>query len=568
MDILGISCHFHDAAAALVRDGLPVAAIEEERLSRRKHDAGFPAGAVRAVLEWGGIGPRDLAAAVFYEKPIRKFDRLLTSCVATWPRSLAAFVRGVPPMLREKLWIGERIHEELGDAVPVLYCVHHMAHAASAWFPSPFDRAGVLTVDGVGEWTSTTFGIGEGDRLSLEGRISFPHSLGLFYSAVTAYLGFRVNNDEWKVMGLASYGRPRYMEQMERLVRLAPDGSFRLDLDWFAHPWSSRRMHHRWEKLFGLPPRRPEADLEEFHQDVAASGQAMVERAMVGLAGAVADRYGVNRLCVAGGVGLNGVANWKILEETPIEEIFVQPAAGDDGGALGAALWAWHVVHGGRRRWGMRDAYLGPAHGALRCRRALEEAGLPHRRLERDELLAAAAGWIAEGRVVGWYQGRMEFGPRALGDRSILADPRDAGMKAKINAKVKFREAFRPFAPVVVREEADAWFELGGREAPYMLLVPPVVAERRERIPAVTHIDGTGRVQTIERDQNPLYYDLVRAFEQRTGVPILLNTSFNVKGEPIVETPRDAVACFLGSGIDALVLGPYLVEKPEGAAGS
>jgi len=562
MNVLGISCHFHDAAAALLCDGRVAAAVAEERVSRKKHDNGFPALAIRSCLEQAGLGPRDVDYAVFYEKPIRKFDRVLISALATWPRSWNAFVQAVPAMMREKLWIGERIEEELGDQVEVLYGVHHLSHAAAAFYPSPFERAAILTTDGIGEWTSTTFGIGEGSEIRLEGRIRFPHSLGFFYSAVTSYLGFRVNNDEWKVMGLASYGKPRFIDEMERLIQVADDGSFHLDLSYFAHQWSADRMFNRkWERLFGRRARRTDEELEEFHRDVAHSAQEMTERIIVRIARALHARYGADALCIAGGVGLNGVANWRVLQETPFREIFIQPAAGDDGGALGAALWAHHAILGGERRWRMEDAYLGPAYGGWRCREALEARGLSYRRATREEMLAQAAEWIASGSVVGWYQGRMEFGPRALGNRSILADARDPDMKAKINAKVKFREPFRPFAPVVPLEDADRYFELGGMEAPYMLLVPPVRPELRSVIPAVTHADGTGRVQTVRREQNPRYYDLLRAFEERTGVPVLLNTSFNIRGEPVVCTPDDAVNCYLNSGIDALVLGDYLTKK-------
>ena len=568
MKILGISCWYHDSAAALVADGRVVAAGAEERFSRRKHDNRFPSGAIQGCLETAGLTTRDIDYAIFYEKPFRKFQRILESAVATWPLSLNAFRQAVPIWVGEKLKTTDRIRAELGPRPRILHGIHHLSHAASAFYPSPFDRAVVLTTDGVGEWTTTSFGIGEGTRIRLDGRIRFPHSLGLYYSALTAYLGFRVNDDEWKVMGLASYGKPRYVDKFEKILRVAEDGSFRLDLSYFAHPHSASRMFTRkWERLLGRPARRgEEEELEEFHQDVARSGQEHLERTVVRMARALHERYACDDLCIAGGVGLNGVANWRILQETPFRRIFIQPAAGDDGGALGAALWAHHALLGGTERWRMDDAFLGPSYSGWRCRQALQAAGLPFRELQREEVLEEAARLVASGAVLGWYQGRMEFGPRALGNRSILADPRDPEMKAKINAKVKFREPFRPFAPSVPREDADRYFELGGREAPYMLLVPPVRPEMRKVIPAVTHVDGTGRVQTVERERNPLYYDLLRRFERRTGVPVVLNTSFNIRGEPIVCTPEDAIRTYLKSGIDALVLGRYVTVKEAGDA--
>ncbi len=567
MVVLGISCFYHDAAAALVRDGELVAAAEEERFNRQKHSNGFPALAVRYCLAEAGLTIDQVDHIVFYEKPLPKFGRILETVIAEWPRSFELWVRSVPLWLTSKLDHRRVIQHALETTKPILFCSHHLSHAASAFLPSGFDEAAIITADGVGEWTTTAWGTGRGTSLELTHEIRFPHSLGLLYSAITAYLGFRVNDAEWKVMGLAPYGRPRHLESFRKVVDIRPDGSFRLDLRYFSFAYSTRRTFNtRWEHLFGQPAREPEAELTEFHADIAHSGQKVIEEILLAMARHVRNETGQRNLCVAGGVGLNSVANWRMLRESGFERIFIQPAAGDSGGALGAALWVYHTMLGRPRQFEMRHACFGPAFDDAQIAEVLARHHVRARRVEHeDDLLRDTAGWIADGKVVGWFQGRMEFGPRALGSRSILADPRRPDMKAIINAKVKFRETFRPFAPSVLREHAHEYFDVEpGLDLPFMLLVPQVRPDKRGVIPAVTHEDGTGRVQTLTDDANGRYYRLVKAFGARTGVPVVLNTSFNVRGEPIVCTPEDAYRTFVNTGIDVLVMGQYVItDKPE-----
>jgi carbamoyltransferase len=564
VQILGISCYYHDAAAALVRDGAIVAAAAEERFTRRKHDSGFPRRAIDYCLAEGKLRCEELDYVVFYEKPIVKFDRILASALTTWPRSYVSFLRALPLWLRSRLRVGKEI-ASLGDGPTLLYSDHHLSHAAVSFLCSPFERAAILTLDGVGEWACACSGVGEGGRVTLEREMRYPHSLGLLYSALTAYLGFEVNDAEWKVMGLAPYGEPRYLDRLQRLVHVAEDGTFQLDMRYFSYHWSSRRMYSRaFVELLGEPPREPEAELSDFHRDVARSAQALVEGIILRLAASTAARYGTDALCLGGGVGLNCVANWKILAETPVRRLFVHPATGDDGGSVGAALNVYHQLLGNDRR--VAEAampYWGPAFTDDAIEGTLRAAGASYRVLDREALLSLVAEQIHAGRVIGWFQGRMEFGPRALGNRSILASPLRAEMKDIINAKIKFREFFRPFAPAVLQERAADYFELGALvdDAPYMLLAAPVRPEKRAVIPAVTHADGTGRLQTVRREQNPLYYDLLRRVEQVSGVPVVINTSFNVRGEPIVCTPQDAYACFAKSGIDLLVMGNTVTAK-------
>ena len=565
MDILGISCFYHDAAAALVRDGKLVAAAEEERFSRRKHDFGWPGGAIAYCLRQGGITINDVDHVVFYEKPILKFERILSCYISTWPASYGAFVKALPLWLKERLWLKDYVQKQLGTDQEILFTEHHMSHAASAFLVSPFEEATILTLDGVGEWTTTTMGWGRGSEIQLTREIRFPHSLGLFYSAITAYLGFEVNDAEWKVMGLAPYGKPTQVEKCRQLIRTQPDGSFALNMRYFAHHYSAQRMfNHRFEQLFGQPQRQPESTIDEFHQDVARSGQHVFEEVAVNLARAAHQLHPSDNLCLAGGCALNTVANWKIMDQTPFKRLFVQPAAGDSGGAVGAAFYIYNTVLGKPREFALRDVYLGPSFSEAEMEAALREAGAQLRweKLPREELLRRTAAFLSNDKVIGWFQGRMEFGPRALGSRSILANPMNPEMKKIVNSKIKFREFFRPFAPAVLREHADEYFEMDGQESPFMLLVPPVRADKRAVIPAVTHADGTGRVQTVTRESNELYYDVIRQFASLTGVPVLLNTSFNVRGEPIVCTPRDAVNCFLKTGLDYLVLGNTLASKP------
>ena len=566
MLVLGISCFYHDAAAAIVRDGVLVAAAEEERFNRRKHFNGFPAEAIRFCLNETGATVGDLDAVVFYEKPIVKFNRLLETILAGWPRTYALWMRSMPVWLSDRLRMQRIVEEELGEDVRLLYCPHHLSHAASAFLVSGFDEAAILTADGVGEWTTAAWGVGRGVDIDIRKEIRFPHSLGLFYSALTAYLGFRVNDAEWKVMGLAAYGTPRYLDRFREVAEVREDGSFRLNMRYFDFPWSTRRMFsRRWERLFGAPARRPEEEIGPFHEDIARSGQLFLEEILVKMARHIRVETGMDRLCLAGGVALNSVANWRMFREAGFREIFIQPAAGDAGGALGAAHYAAHCVLGVPRAHVMKDACLGPAFSAEEIRRTLTDAGAEFERIaDEPGLLLTTAREIAGGKVVGWFQGRMEFGPRALGCRSILADPRNPRMKEIINAKVKYREPFRPFAPSVLKERAHEWFDMpAGMDAPFMLLVPDVREEKRATIPAVTHADGTGRVQTVAEATNPLYYRLIRTFEDETGVPVILNTSFNVRGEPIVCTPGDAWATFVKTGIDVLVIGDCIVRaKP------
>ncbi len=566
MYVLGISCFYHDAAAVLLRDGNVAAAAEEERFNRQKHYHGFPVQAIAYCLREAGIPIEAVDHLVFYEKPLTKFVRILETVLAEWPKTYGLWLKSMPLWLGAKLDHRRLIQKELGTRQPILFCAHHVSHAASAFLASEFEEAAILTADGVGEWATTAWGVGRGTELDLRQEIRFPHSIGLLYSAITAYLGFRVNDAEWKVMGLAPYGRPRYVDQFREIVHRKEDGSFRLNLKYFAHTYSTRRMFsRRWERLFGRPTRRPEAELTEFHADVAHSGQKVVEELLVGIARHVHDATRLDNICIAGGVGLNSVANWRILQDSGFRRIFIQPAAGDSGGALGAALYVYNTVLGHPRAFVMRHACFGPSFTDDQIRHALDSAGAAYTVCDREEaLLNQTARWIADGKVVGWFQGRMEFGPRALGARSLLADPRNPRMKDIINAKVKFRESFRPFAPSVLKECAHLYCEMpAGSDAPFMLLVPPVRPEMRSIIPAVTHQDGTGRVQTVTEEHNGRYYRLIRMFGNLTGVPVVLNTSFNVRGEPIVCTPEDAYRTFVNTGIDVLVMGNCLVtEKP------
>ena len=582
MNILGLSCFYHDAAACLVRDGVVVAAAQEERFSRVKHDASFPRRAVAYCLREGGLTVADLDAVAFYDKPFLTFERLLETYLAFAPRGLASFLKAMPVWLKQKLWTPDVLARELGAdgepfGGPLLFTEHHESHAASAFFPSPFERAAVLTADGVGEWATTSYGVGEGNRVRLRAELHFPHSLGLLYSAFTYFCGFRVNSGEYKLMGLAPYGEPRYADAIrEELIDLKPDGSFRLNTDYFTYPVGLRMTGRRFADLFGGPRREPEGPLTQREMDLARSVQVVTEEVMLALARHVHRETGEPNLCLAGGVALNCVANGRLLREGPFENVWIQPAAGDAGGALGAALTVWHEWADAPRTPAPDDAmqgsYLGPGFSDDAIAAFLESEAIPHERLDEAALVERTAALLAEGNVVGWFQGRMEFGPRALGHRSILADPRGRDVQRVVNLKIKFRESFRPFAPSILADRAADYFELRD-ESPYMLLVAPVRGattastglDRRQHtdspIPAVTHVDGSARVQTVTDERNPLYARLLRAFEAETGCPVLVNTSFNVRGEPIVCTPEDAYRCFRRTHMDALVLGPYLVTK-------
>ncbi len=595
--ILGISAFYHDSAAALVINGEVVAAAQEERFSRRKHDARFPAAAVAYCLHQAGLTPDQLDYVAFYEKPLTHFERLLETYLAGAPLGLRSFMTAVPAWLKEKLHLPRALRRGTGvpGRTPLVFLEHHESHAASAFFPSPFEQAAILTLDGVGEWTTTSCGVGEGNRIRLTHELRFPHSLGLIYSAFTSYCGFKVNSGEYKLMGLAPYGRPIYSDVIrERLIDLKADGSFWLDMDYFNYCHGLTMTSRRFHRLFGGPPRRPESDLQQRHMDLAASIQAVTEEVLLRLGRDLHRRTGMRNLVLAGGVALNCVANGRLLREGPFERLWIQPAAGDAGGALGAALFVWHQLLDRPRTPDVHDSQkgslLGPEFSAQEIRRFLHQAEAPCLPFEREEdLLSHTAELLARGKVVGWFQGRMEFGPRALGARSILADPRRPGMQALLNRKIKFRESFRPFAPAVLVEHAGEWFDLPpGQESPYMLLVAPVRQGRlvpippdrqrvmdsdpdlrrrvnvvRSTIPAVTHVDYSARVQTVDEARNPRFYRLLQAFHRRTGCPVVVNTSFNVRGEPIVCTPRDAYRCFRATEMDALVLGDFVLHRDE-----
>lgn len=594
MYILGISCFYHDSAAALLHNGQLVAAAMEERFTRKKHDSSFPAHAVEFCLRQAGISGSDLDYVVFYEKPLVKFERILLTTLRMFPRSSGAWLEAMIGWMKEKLWIKNIIQNKTGAAYDrILFCDHHMSHAASAFFASPFKEAAVLTVDGVGEWTTATLGTatscwqGEAGQnaINLFSEQRFPHSIGLLYSAFTAFLGFRVNNGEYKVMGMAPYGQPRYMDKVARLFQYSrDDGSFQLNMDYFSFHYSATSsFNRRFTDLFG-DPRPPEDDFftlqtnpersaeqaamqrNQHYADVAASIQQTTEDVLVSIANYLHRKTGMKRLVMAGGVALNTRANYRLLAETPFEEIYIQPAAGDDGGALGAALWVHHIVLNQPRAWVMPHAYWGQAYGEGEIRDLLDAQGVRYESFDgHGDLLAdVVAESLTQAKVVGFFQGRFEWGPRALGNRSILADPRSDAMKEVVNTKIKFREPFRPFAPAILRERAPEYFDYPGveaHEAPrYMLMVSPIRQDKQDKIAAVCHM-GTGRLQTIERETNPLYYGVIERFGQITGVPVILNTSFNLRGEPIVNTPREALNTFKNSDIDMLVLNSFLVRK-------
>lgn len=583
MNILGISCWYHDAAACLVRDGRIVAAAQEERFTRKKHDASFPRNAIDYCLEEGDIAAGDLDIVAFYDKPFLKFERLLETYLSYAPRGLSSFLKAMPVWLKRRLWMPDILRRELDYEGPLVFPEHHESHAASAFFPSPFEHAAFITTDGVGEWTTTSFGAGAGNRLQIDAEIHFPHSLGLLYSAFTAYCGFRINSGEYKLMGLAPYGEPTYADLILReLIDLKEDGSFRLNMDYFTYPAGLTMTGRKFAALFGGPGRALEGPLTPREMDLARSVQVVIEEAMMNMARHVRKQTQASNLCLAGGVALNCVANGALLRSGVFDRLWIQPAAGDAGGALGAALMAWHGYAGHARTPSVPDAmqgaYLGPGFSDEEIVRFLEANDVPFEHVGYDALPDRTATLLAAGNVVGWFQGRMEYGPRALGARSILADPRGREVQRRVNQKIKFRESFRPFAPSVALERADEYFALGA-DSPYMLLVAAVrgaaiTGEGLERlrnitspVPAVTHVDGTARVQTVHQQSSPLFWKLLRSFEDIAGCPVVVNTSFNVRGEPIVCTPEDALQCFRRTHLDALVLGPVLVAKsmlPEG----
>jgi carbamoyltransferase len=565
-DILGISAFYHDSSACLLRDGKVVAAVQQERFSRKKNDLAFPKEAVEYCLKEGGIGMKDVGLVAFYEKPYLKFERLLYQFVETFPRSLPAFVESIPSWLSEKLVVPKYI-KDMGYKGKFCYPEHHQSHAASAYLCSGFDRAAILTVDGVGEWATTTFGKGEKNRVEITKEIDFPHSLGLLYSAFTAYLGFRVNNSEYKVMGLAPYGRPVYSDIFDRIVKLYDDGSFALDMSYFVYHYMKRMPSAKLEKEFGQPVRSSGEKVTQFHKDVAASLQAKTEEVMLHLINRLYSETKIKNLCIAGGCGLNSVANGRILSKTGFRRLFIQPASGDAGGAIGAALYAYNTIRGNRKRYRMKSAFLGPAYSDAEIKSYLEANRIKHTRFSsQKELSAKVAELISRDSVIGWFQGRMEWGPRALGARSILSNPCNPRMQDILNLKVKHREKFRPFAPVILLEKVHEWFEADRpvpEPADYMLMVYPIKKGKRKLIPAVTHVDGSGRLQVIRRNQHPLYYDTIKEFGRLTGVPILINTSFNIRGEPIVCSPHHAYRCMTGTGIDYLCMGSYLIKRDD-----
>jgi carbamoyltransferase len=563
MNVLGLSCFYHDSAAALLRDGQVVAACQEERLSRKKHDSNFPSLAIKYVLREGGISPADLDAVGFYDKPLLKFERMLSTYIATFPRSFGSFRKAMPLWLHEKLWVPSIIRKALAPYKgPILFAEHHMSHAASCFLVSPFEEAAILTVDGVGEWATASFGVGKGTDITLFHEIRFPHSLGLLYSAFTYYLGFKVNSAEYKVMGLAPYGKPVHYDRiMTDMVRLNEDGSFKLNMDFFSYDYGLTMTNGRFNEFFGGPPRKPETWMTEREFDIAASVQKVCEEIVLRMVRFIHKETGLKRLCMAGGVALNCVANGRVIRETPMKELFVQPAAGDAGGAVGVAHYLYNVLGKKPRGPAWTHAYLGPEYKEDEIRAYLASQGAKSVVLSDRELVERTARLISEGNVIGWYQGRMEFGPRALGGRSILADPRDPKMRDTLNMKIKFREGFRPFAPSVLAEKASEWFDIDC-DSPYMLLVAQVRDGKRV-IPSVTHVDGSARLQTVTREESPLYYDVIQEFGRLTGVPVIINTSFNVRGEPIVCTPHDAYLCFMRTNMDHLVLGHHLLEKAD-----
>jgi carbamoyltransferase len=586
MNILGISAWYHDSAACLVQDGRLVAAAQEERFTRRKHDHRFPSKAIRYCLREAGIRASDLDIVAFYDKPFLKFERILETYLQYAPRGLASFMKAMPLWLKQKLWIKDLIRQELKFEGQVLFPEHHESHAASAFFPSPFQEAAFLTMDGVGEWTTTSWGEGRGNRIDIRAEIPFPHSLGLLYSAFTYYTGFKVNSGEYKVMGLAPYGEPKYVQLIyDHLLDLKEDGSFVMNMDYFDYAAGLTMTNGRFHRLFGGPPREPESELTQREMDLARSVQEVTEEVVLRMARHVRKETGLRHLCLAGGVALNCVANGVLLRSGTFDDIWIQPAAGDAGGALGAALIAWHqYLDNPREADGRTDfqagSYLGPGFSEEDIRTWLDRHGYPYQRLEDGTLAGTVADLIASEKVVGWHQGRMEFGPRALGSRSIIGDARSPKMQEVMNLKIKYRESFRPFAPSVLAEHASEVFDIDCG-SPYMLLVADVRKERqkpmtdeergyfglqklyvvRSDVPAITHVDYSARLQTVHAETNPLYHEMIDRFREKTGCPVIINTSFNVRGEPIVCTPEDAYRCFMRTEMDYLVVGPFLLDK-------
>lgn len=590
MNILGISAFYHDSAACLVTDGDIIAAVQEERFTRKKHDFGFPLQAINYCLREGGITSNDIDYIVFYDKPFVKFERILLTHISYAPFGINAFLKSMPLWLKQKLWLKDLIKKELEYDGKILFTEHHESHAASCFYPSPFKEAAFITTDGTGEWVTTTYGIGNGNNIKILAEINFPHSLGLLYSAFTYYTGFRVNFGEYKMMGLAPYGEPKYVDLIyNELIKVKDDGSFRLNMKYFNYCVGLTMTNKHFHRLFGAPPRKPESKMTQHYMDVARSAQVVVEEILLKMVRHVHNITNQKNLCLAGGVALNCVANGRILREGPFEAIWIQPAAGDAGGALGAALQVWYDYLGNKRQVDNNDdsqknSYLGPSYSDKEIESFLNTNKIPYRKLSYNEIPETVSELIIKGHVIGWFQGRVEFGPRALGSRSIIGDARAPEMQSKMNLKIKYRESFRPFAPTILKEKVADYFEMNC-ESPYMLLVAPVKPAKRRSmtpeekklfgidklnvarsdVPAITHVDYSARVQTIGRDCNPLYYDTIEAFYKKTGCPLIINTSFNVRGEPIVCSPEDAYKCFMRTEMDYLMMGSFLLDKKEQA---
>ena len=590
--ILGISAFYHDSAACVLKNGEIIAAAQEERFTRKKHDSSYPKNAVEFVLNFSDLKLSEVDQIVFFEKPFLKFERLLETYVAFAPKGFASFSKAMPLWIKEKLFQKNYLFNKLKEHdenyksdANIYFSDHHLSHSASAFFPSPFDEAVVLTADGVGEWATTTVAVGKGNNLEIKKEIHFPHSLGLLYSAFTYYTGFKVNSGEYKLMGLAPYGKPNYVDEIKKLIDIKHDGTFRLDQKYFNYATGLTMTNNNFNNLFGQKPRDSKTEkITQFHMDIASSIQQITEEIMVKLAKSIRNEFGIKNLCLAGGVALNCVANGKILKEKIFDNIWIQPAAGDAGGSLGAALALWHIEHDNKRvvsaKDKMKGSYLGPEYNQYQVEKELKSIGANFKTMEYQEMIEQVSEYLLNEKAIGWFQGRMEFGPRALGGRSILADPRSDKMQTNLNLKVKFRESFRPFAPSILKEDLNQWFNLN-IESPYMLIVAEINSEKKiymtedqkklfgieklnikkSQIPAVTHVDYSARVQTVTKENNKRYYDLIKKFKEKTGCPILVNTSFNVRGEPIVNTPKDAFNCFMGTDLDYLIIGNCVLDK-------
>ncbi|MBN18928.1 MAG: hypothetical protein CL758_05590 [Chloroflexi bacterium] len=564
---LGISCYYHDSAAALLKDGIVVAAIEEERFSRKKFDDDFPKLAIKWCLEEEGISPSDINSVAFYDKPVLKFERLLDNYIAVAPRGLYSFLDTMPKWLHSRLWIKSEIKKALvGFRGEIIFPEHHISHAAHAFYTSQFEESAILTIDGVGEWSTTSFGYAKNNSITLTHDIRWPHSLGLFYSAFTYFLGFKVNEGEYKLMGLASYGKPKYYDKIvNHLIDIKDDGSIHLDMSYFAFTYDKVMTNDKFSKLFDIEPRKKDEKAEQIHFDIGASAQKVLEDILLKMVNHVYKKSKMKNLCIGGGVALNGVANYRILKEGPFENVHIPPSPGDAGSAVGCAQYLYYNYHNNNRviqknvsKVITENVFVGPSYSNEQIQQFLDSKNVSYEKIEPEQLLIKTAKLISDGNIVGWYQGKMEWGPRALGCRSILADPRKAEMKDILNEKIKHRESFRPFAPSILEEHVSDYFDID-RISPYMLMVAPV--KKPNEIPAVTHVDGTGRLQTVNRDTNPIYYDLIQEFQKITGVPVVINTSMNVMGEPIVNTPEQAYQMIIKTDMDYLVMGNYLVKK-------